>query len=295
MDNDTTQTSASTVITERAERADRAEKAEQVERSARMERAENAEITEQKQRKARADKAERVDKEEQKERAARRKAAKKAEFKPIIIRDYSKVIFFYPLFIYSGIAWIIEQFLGTGIGQGWVAIIWIGIFFLNLAVVAFNFPTPKFVILCLVLVLSVIVIWLLATFTAINFSGSNALLADLLTINLSTSFYGVMFFGIGISLAFAFINAAFKSMRIEQNEVILKSALLGEVRRFPTKSIRYTKEIPDVFEYLLLGVGQITFTFGTDANVTLNTIPNIRRVTKKIDDLLDVQRVNVTN
>ncbi len=212
------------------------------------------------------------------------------KFKPIILRSYSKVIFFFPLCLFSAFAWFIGLFLGTGEGQGWIAIIWIAIFFLNLLVGAFNFPTPKFVLLILCIVISIVAIWLIVTYTAFNM-GIDAMLASLLTINLSTAFYGSMFLGIGITLSSAFMSAHVKSVRIEQNEVILKSALLGETKRFPTGSLRYTIEISDVFEYILLGAGKITFEFASDIKLVLETVPLINRKTRRIDKLLSMIKI----
>lgn len=214
-------------------------------------------------------------------------------FQPITIRDYSKVIFFYPLFLYSGITWFIEHFFGAGIGTGWIAVIWFAIFFVNLFVVAFNFPTAKFFLLFLGLVVIALVMLLLYVMKVISFTAFDALIMDLFTIDLPSKFYGIMTLGIGFVLLFVLIGARSKYVRIEENEVIIKTVLLGDVKRYPTSTLRYEKEIIDVFEFLSLGAGRITFTFGPDAITILNTVPRINKVSSKIDDILDVLQVSI--
>ncbi len=214
-------------------------------------------------------------------------------FQPITIRDYSKVIFFYPLFLYSGVTWFIEHFFGAGIGTGWIAVIWFAIFFVNLFVIAFNFPTAKFFILFLALVVIALVMLLLYAMKIINFTEFDALLADLFTLDLPSKFYGIMTLGIGFVLLFVLIGARSRYVRIEENEVIIKTLLLGDVKRYPTGTIRYEKEITDVFEYLSLGAGRLTFTFGPEATVILNTVPRINKVSSKIDEILDVLQVSI--
>nr|MDO8108841.1 hypothetical protein [Candidatus Sigynarchaeota archaeon] len=217
-------------------------------------------------------------------------------FKPIVIRDYSKVIFFYPLFFYSAVAWFIEHFFASGLGQptlGWVALIWIAIFFVNLFVVAFYFPTTKFFLLFLVIVIIGLVVMLLYVLGYINFSAFDTFIQDLLTLDIKSRFYGVMTISLGVILLFVLLGARFRYVRIEVNEVLIKTVLLGEVKRFPTSTIRYKKEIADVFEYLALGAGKISFTFGPDASYVLNTVPMVNKIADKIDDILDVVQVSI--
>ncbi len=214
-------------------------------------------------------------------------------FKPITIRDYSKVVFFYPLFFYSAVIWFIEHFFGPYIGKGWPALIWFAIFFVNLFVIAFNFPTAKFFILFLIIAIIVLVVFILYVEKVIYISEFDILLADLLSFALPSKFYGLMTVGLGIILLFVLISARFKYVRIEENEVIIKTLLLGEVKRYPTSTLRYQKEIADVFEYIALGAGKITFTFGPDAINVLNTVPLVNRAAAKIDNILDVLQVSI--
>ncbi|MDD1776765.1 MAG: hypothetical protein LUQ65_01245, partial [Candidatus Helarchaeota archaeon] len=188
------------------------------------------------------------------------------------------------------------HFFASGIGQaalGWVALIWMVIFFVNLFVVAFYFPATKFFILFLVLVVIGLVVMLLYVLGVINFSSIDALIQDLLTLELKSKFYGVMTVLLGVVLLFAVLGARFKYVRIEENEVLVKTILIGEIKRYPTASLRYKKEIADVFEYIALGAGRITLTFGTDATHVLYTVPRINKVAARIDELLGVIQVSV--
>ena len=54
----------------------------------------------------------------------------------VYLRDYSKVVFFYPLFIISLILWIVELVIQGEVR--WLGLFWLIIFFMNLFVIAFD-------------------------------------------------------------------------------------------------------------------------------------------------------------
>ncbi len=217
-------------------------------------------------------------------------------FKPITIRDYSKIVFFYPLFIYSVVAWIIEHFFASGLGNptlSWVSLIWMAIFFVNLLVVAFDFPVTKFFILIMVIVIVGLIFLVLYILGVYSFTSIDIFIQALLTLELKSNFYGYITVILGIMLILAVVSARFKYVRIEENEVLVKTVLIGQLNRFSTSLLRYKKEIIDVFEYIALGAGRITLMFSTEDIHILNTVPRINKVSKKIDQILDVIQVSI--
>jgi hypothetical protein len=59
------------------------------------------------------------------------------------------------------------------------------------------------------------------------------------------------------------------------------------------QSLRLKKEIPDIFEFFLLGAGSITLYFGKDNSAHLKTILNINKKSKQIDALLSELEVDI--
>jgi hypothetical protein len=232
---------------------------------------------------------------EKHEKKEKKEGAKKETDRAIDIRDYSKVILFYPLFFYSIIAFIIMHFspkdpitlMVNPLTDGVVGILWVIIFAFNLFVVAFNFPTAKFFILFLILIVAILIIAMLYVTGIINLAGATNWLSDLLQVSMNSKFYAIMTGCLGVILVFVIISARFSVIHIEQNEVFIRKMMTGQEKRYPTSSMRYFKEIDDVFEYIAIGAGRMTFTFGPDVAYTFNTIPMINKIAEKIDILGD--------
>lgn len=215
--------------------------------------------------------------------------------KTVILRDYSKGIFFYPLAIYSFIACIIEYVhelsINTTIAA--LAVIWIAIFFANLFVISFDFSTGKVIVLMLVIVAIVLVIVLLfvtGTIDMPNISGQD--IEDALNPGLTAQFY--LFVGIAISIIilFVIIQARFHYVKIEQNEIYL-IGILGEAKRFPTATLRIEKEIADWFEFLALRAGTMTLFVEGEKPIVLRTVPMVDLRQKQIDDILSTIRTKI--
>ena len=54
---------------------------------------------------------------------------------------------------------------------------------------------------------------------------------------------------ISFILLFVWIGAFFDYYTVERNEIYHKKGIFAEAERFPVKSLRLKKEIPDVFEF----------------------------------------------
>ena len=194
----------------------------------------------------------------------------------IYIRCYPKIIFFWPLLITSFILWIIQfvsvdplPLLGTA---------WFIVFFINIFVTAFDFSSTKF----FVLILAIVVVLLLVVFLVLpNFAISLNL--GSLDLSLSWQFYLVMTLILLFILGIVVISTRFEYYKIERNEIIHKKGMFASAERFPVKSLRFKKEIPDVFEFFLLGAGSMTIMPGKADEVMI--LPTVLRINKKIEHL----------
>ena len=206
--------------------------------------------------------------------------AQKKHPSEIFIRSYPKVIFFWPLLFTSLILWIVEimddssltPILGT---------VWFIVFFINIFVTAFDFSSTKF----FVLILAIVVIILLVVFLVLPRFALPAM--GQLDLSLSPQFYLVMTLILFFILGIVILSTRFEYYKIERNEIIHKKGIFSSAERFPVKSLRFKKEIPDVFEFFLLRAGKFTIMPGkADEVMILDTVLNINKVEKHLDWLL---------
>lgn len=205
----------------------------------------------------------------------------------VFLRSYSKVVFFYPLFLTSLILFLIQYFVG--IDEPGLGAIWITVFFANLFIIAFDTSSSKFFILLLI----AIILILLFTFMFHPNALISQVIAFEVTITMSYQFYLSSAIIIALILLIAWIATRFNYWKLERNEVIHKRGIFVSAVRYPTKSLRIKKEIPDIFEFLLLMSGSIQLFLGSEEVVYLDTILNINKKAKQIDYLLSYIEVEV--
>ena len=210
-----------------------------------------------------------------------------AKEEKVFLRSYSKVIFFYPLFLTSLILFLIQYFVG--VNEPILGAIWITVFFANLFVIAFDTSSTKFFILLLI----AIVLLLLFTFIFHPNAIISQIVAFEVTIQMNYQFYLSSAIIIALILLIAWIATRFDYWKLERNEVIHKKGIFVSAVRYPTKSLRIKKEIPDIFEFLLLRSGSIQLSLGTEEVILLDTILNINKKAQQIDFLLSYIEVEV--
>ena len=198
----------------------------------------------------------------------------------IFIRSYPKVIFFWPLLFTSLILWIVEIMDDSSLTPV-LGTVWFIVFFINIFVTAFDFSSTKF----FVLILAIVVIILLVVFLVLPRFALPAM--GQLNLSLSPQFYLVMTLILFFILGIVVISTRFEYYKIERNEIIHKKGIFSSAERFPVKSLRFKKEIPDVFEFFLLRAGKFTIMPGkADEVMILDTVLNINKVEKHLDWLL---------
>lgn len=197
----------------------------------------------------------------------------------IYLRTYPKIIFFWPLLITSFVLWMIQAFIDPNSVLGYI---WFIVFFVNIFVTAFDFSSTKFFVLILAIVIIILVlVFLVLPNYSVNLGGIELDLA------LPWAFYMIMTVILVLILGIVIISTRFEYFKIERNEIIHKAGVFSSAERFPVKSLRFKKEIPDVFEFFMLRAGKITIMPGkADEVMILNTVLNINKREKQLDWLL---------
>ncbi|MFX1355849.1 MAG: hypothetical protein ACFFA8_01070 [Promethearchaeota archaeon] len=205
----------------------------------------------------------------------------------IFLRSYSKVIFFYPLFFTSLILFLIQYFVG--IDEPGFGAIWITVFFSNLYVIAFDTSSSKFFILLLIAIILILIFTFLFHPNVII----SQILSFEVTIIMTYQFYLSSAVTLGFIFLVAWIATRFNYWKLERNEIIHKRGIFVSIGRYPTKSLRIKKEIPDLFEFFLLKSGSIQLFLANNEVVHLDTILNINKKAKQIDYLLSDIEVEI--
>ncbi len=200
----------------------------------------------------------------------------------IVLRSFPKAIFFAPLFVISIIFWIIQAFLPDL--NPWLGGIWLIIFFSNFFVTSLDFPSAKFLIVILGILIIVLLLIFLGLFPSLKEVG---IFSENLHLGLPPEFYMIMTLILGLILGLVVLTSRFDYYKIERNEIIHKKGIFSShIERFPVRGLRIKKEIPDVFEYLMFRVGSLTLIFAEGNVVHLNTVLNINKKEEQIDFLL---------
>ena len=204
----------------------------------------------------------------------------------IFLRSYPKIIFFWPLLISSLVLWLIQwvqNLAGASTNNSVLGSIWFIVFFINIFVTAFDFSSTKF----FVLILAILIIVLLVIFIVLPNVGSVSLGGLSLNLGLPWEFYMIMTLILAFILGIVIISTRFDYYKIERNEIYHKKGVFSSAERFPVKSLRFKKEIPDVFEFFMLRAGKLTLMPGkADEVMILNTVLNINKIEKHLDWLL---------
>lgn len=209
----------------------------------------------------------------------------------IVLRRYPKVIFTYPLLIIS-IALTFLQFFWESYNPFFGAI-WMLMFTFNLFMIAFETNSTRLFSIIILIVISILIfIYIIAPNIELDILNLSSILINF---GFTTQFYFVMSVILGLILLFVWIEERFEYWKIEKNEVYHKSGILANLKRYPTSNLEYSKEITDVFEYLALRAGKITLIVNNKTAFTLDTVINVNKKIKQLDDLLSQFRVKVVN
>ena len=201
----------------------------------------------------------------------------------VYIRNYPKVIFFWPLALTSFVLLWIQLLMGDQ-PNAFLGYFWIAMFFINLFVTAFDFSSSKFFLLVLIIIVGLLVVIFLGVSGRLSFS---AAAVQTFNFGLTWPFYMVMSVVFAFVLFFVFIDTRFSYWKIERNEMYHKSGVFSSAERYPVSSLRIKKEIPDVFEFLFLRAGSLVLMPGRQEEVIqLPTVLNINKRINELDTLL---------
>lgn len=212
--------------------------------------------------------------------------------KPVKLWSWPKIVFLYPTMLaalVAGVGSLLWDGGATGWGVGFVVV-----FFVNVVVMAFDFPRTtslNLLLLAIALVLGAILVnqhlvvflpWL-RTLTRGIAPEANA------------QFY-LLVGGIlaAVYLLVLIVDFRFDYWLVAPNEIVHRRGVFGNVSRYPAPGLELQKEITDVFEYVPFGFGRLVIQPQRGPAIVLENVLGVDKKVRAIQALLDAVNVEIS-
>jgi hypothetical protein len=175
----------------------------------------------------------------------------------IVVHPLPKAIVLYPTAILCVIFGLIAAFYDAGQEPALLGLSFVALFGLNLFVMNFEFGRAStLAIFAVVFGLTFLGLFLGEHFKWPVFSSITGFFKEL-QIHANAAFYFSLAIILGLTFLIVFIKSRFNYWEFTSNELLHHHGLVGNVERFPAPNLRISKEIHDVFEFLLLRSGRL--------------------------------------
>jgi hypothetical protein len=205
-----------------------------------------------------------------------------------VFRSWPKMVFLWPTAVVCLAMGLATQFADS------YKVLWGGIFMvvfgINLLVLTFDFPRTTSLTFTAMVIAVILGLILLNQYVKVipaleRFFSS-------LQISASPDFYYTFFSIMLLLFAGMYFITRFDYWELSSNELVHHRGFLGDVERFTTAGLKLNSELQDVFEYALWGSGTIVMSpQGSPRPIVLENVPNIKTVTKRVDQILEARKV----
>ena len=213
------------------------------------------------------------------------------DVKPVKLWEWPKVVFLYPTMLVAAIA-----ALGTAQWEERAAtwgVLFLVVFFVNIVIIAFDFPrTASLSLLLLVVALILGGVLLNDRF---DFFPALRALTERVSPRANSQFYSFIAGGLAfVYLVVLIIDFRFDYWVVYPNESSPRRGILGNVSRYPAPNLQFYKEIDDVFEFFLFGSGRIMIQPTHGPPIVLENVHRVNHKAKQIQELVDALNVEIT-
>lgn len=214
--------------------------------------------------------------------------------KPIYLVSYPKIVMLYPSFIAALVAGIVTSVVKEQ-NSVTICLVFLGIFTVNLVVLAFDFPRTTS--LTIFFLAAAVLFGLLLLFR--NYPDLLPAIANVLkriepTAN--ATFYFCFAAVLAVIYVAVMINVRFDYWEVRPNELLHHHGFLSNLERFSAPNLRITKEIDDVFEYMLLRSGRLILHPSNEPRAfVLENVPFIDYKETRITQMLGALQVQIRN
>lgn len=214
--------------------------------------------------------------------------------KPIILVSYPKIVMLYPMYVAAIAAGVASLILGRESHHHQVVgILFLAVTGVNLVVLSFDFPRTTSLNLFFVF----LVVAMGTVLTSIYVPTLLPALTDLLK-RIDPRANATFYFGIVTILSLLYvammINIRFDYWEVRPNELLHHHGVLSNLERYSAPHMRISKEIDDVFEYMLLRSGRLIIHPSNEPRAfVLETVLGIDKKEMAITKMLGALQVQV--
>ena len=217
----------------------------------------------------------------------------------IYLVAYPKIVFLYPTYIVGIIAWLVMLLLGKTAEPGGerervaelITLFFLMLMAVNLVVISFDFPRTTSLTLFFAFVAVVMGSVLLFT-NRPEMLPVVSRFFDSLKPWANAQFYGLFTLLLSLLFLVVWIMARFDYWEVRPNELMHHHGFLSDLERFSAPNLRISKEINDVFEYMLLRSGRLILHPTNEPRAfVLDNVLNINRKETQITKMLGVLQV----
>jgi hypothetical protein len=215
------------------------------------------------------------------------------EDRPIYLVSYPKVVLLYPTFFAALAAGAVESITVNEAVQQVIGMVFLWLFALNIVVLSFDFPRTTSLTLFFLVMAA-------ALGGVLLFKNQPELLPAVYAIlkqikpEANATFYFSIATILGVIYIWVMIAVRFDYWEIRRNELLHHHGFLSSLERFSAPNLRITKEIDDVFEYLLLGSGRLVLHPSNEPRAfVLDNVPFITSKEQRITKMLGALQVKL--
>lgn len=214
--------------------------------------------------------------------------------KPIILVSYPKVVLLYPTLIGAIIAGLLTMILPKDSPHHqMIGVMFLALLAVNMVVLSFDFPRTtslNLFFIGVVLVLSTVLL-------SIYYPKLLPAVTDILSKidpRANASFYFCLVALLCSIYVGVLVNIRFDYWEVRQNELLHHHGFLSNLERYSAPNLRISKEIDDVFEYMLLRSGRLIIHPSNEPRAfVLDNVLNIDSKETAITKMLGALQVSV--
>lgn len=216
----------------------------------------------------------------------------------VLLVPYPKIVFLYPTFLMAIIAAIWTHFLTDPFAPenhiaGGIGTIFLGLFTVNLVILAFDFPRTTSLTLFFFAAAVVMALVLLFTFQPQFWPELTAFVRRFRPMA-NAHFYWTIAIILGLMFLAVMIVVRFDYWEVRGNELLHHHGFLANLERLSAPNLRMEKEINDIFEFLLLKSGRlIIYTSNDRQPIVLDNVPFIDKKEAAVMRMLGALQVQV--
>ena len=216
----------------------------------------------------------------------------------VLLVPYPKIIFLYPTFLLAIVAAIWMHFLTDPFAAenhvaGGIGTLFLGLFTVNLVILAFDFPRTTSLTLFFFVAAVAMGLILLFTFQPQLWPELTGFIRKFHP-EANTHFYAAIAFILGVMFLVVAVVVRFDYWEVRGNELLHHHGFLSNLERLSAPNLRMEKEINDIFEFLLLRSGRLTIYTSNDRQpIVLDNVPFIDKKEAAVMRMLGALQVQV--